>query len=1499
MSSMNSSSSNEIELDTIHENNNLSTLANAVPEEEHPSFKNLFGFTTWRHCGPLAVGLIASLFAGALKTSLAIILGEIFAVIARFGQGHLEAPETLSQVSRWCVILTAAGVASWLANFIFAFSWTAHGELQARHVRRRLFRGLLKKDMEWFDRQSDGVASLLVRHQTQTREFQAACSLGLGQLSVDVATALANIFVALYYSWILTLVLLGTAPVSVVLLGMMSRKVKPAIQAQKQELSAASKHATSAISASDLVKVFNGVDYETWQYFAAIRRSMQCYLTQAKANACQMGYVKFWLECMFVIGFYYGAVLVNSGMSPRDVMTTFYAALTALQAVESFLPMYLMLIKGMSAGQALRLVADDIKHDHPARKMVGSLKPNVCHGDIEINNINFAYPTNPLTPVLKNTSLFFPAGELSFVVGRSGSGKSTVGDLLLKFYEPTNGDILVDGYSLKTLDVEWLRTNITLVQQSSVIFRDTFFMNVALGAANPKNVSRESVSVSCKAAMLQSTLSRLPHGMRTRLGDGLYELSFGQKQCLAFARAILRNTPVLVLDEVTSGLDPTTRRMMLESIRKLRRGKTTIIITHDVVQIQDQDFVYIMECGRVVQKGFKKDILNQRNNAFVKLVSSSSPHGPIHKRSNQPPKRTHMLAQQTWEEPEPEPTSIYSRSNSLRKRWSRKEASSIHTTLGSAPKEISPSRSPRGRNFRSPQKNLADKPLPELPSERVSRSSARVLHEIRGNAQEKKPENSTAQPARTNRQNSTSPSKHTVFSRYSTGHKKLRDHSVQGDAKKAAVSLRKIYGTVWPALGVSERSLLLVGLLLCLVVAGSVPAFSIVFAHLLSVLYDAENRLAKGQKWALFLLAIAGAGALATVLSHLLMEWAGQAWVTALRVQALSRILRQPKFWFDKPKHAPNRISECMDRNAEELRNLLTLVSLASAPLLIAATKGYNIMECRWEMKCNRAAEGTSAIMTETFTNVSLVRALTQERWFYDKHDRSASFTLRLGIKKAAWTALLFASWQSIFWFMMALIFYYATVLLARDQEITVEAVLQVVNLLVLGLSTASNLLNSVPGISAAQATAAQLLYYANLAVNSEDSPSLPPGRGKSARRSFSGKKHLISPFPIRMDGLSFSYPSTNLLHAIRPPKVLHNVSLEILPGTSTAIVGPSGCGKSTIVSLLLGLHTPNPIHPALNIRPSSHRHPLTFAGIPTSAISLRSLHSLIGYVPQMPHLFPSSIAANIVYGLPENSLLRSQKHIEKAAREAGIHDFIASLPEGYRTCVGDGGQGLSGGQAQRVCIARALVRRPRILIMDEPTSSLDAESAEGIRLCIARLMNKARGIMTISPAKSSQVRFGKNLLREIVEEKREMAVVVVTHSEEMMRVADRVVVVNQGRVVETGAYDVLRERGGRFAELIGGGLPAAERKSDMRDRRGPRNSVRSDTTGLKEPTNKRVDIRKPEVTTREGFANRSTWAGRTDEDWSSAGRNIPTPLCSPSKMSIPTTGSSFRRDQV
>ena len=202
--------------------------------------------------------------------------------------------------------------------------------------------------------------------------------------------------------------------------------------------------------------------------------------------------------------------------------------------------------------------------------------------------------------------------------------------MLLRFYPINSGTVYLDGIDIQTLDKSWLKNNITLVHQQCHLFNETIYTNVALGRIDPNQVTEDEIRRCLHMAALETTVANLPAGDRTRVGVGGSSLSGGQKQRIALARAYLRDTPVLILDEATSALDYTTRTTVMETIRKWRRGKTTIIITHDLEQIGADDFVYVLDAGVILRQGRRKDVADLVKRLTVVGNSDNSDKNPSH-----------------------------------------------------------------------------------------------------------------------------------------------------------------------------------------------------------------------------------------------------------------------------------------------------------------------------------------------------------------------------------------------------------------------------------------------------------------------------------------------------------------------------------------------------------------------------------------------------------------------------------------------------------------------------------------------------------------------------------------------------------------------------------------------------------------------------------------------------------------------------------------------------
>ena len=938
--------------------------------------------------------------------------------------------------------------------------------------------------------------------------------------------------------------------------------------------------------------------------------------------------------------------------------------------------------------------------------------------------INFAYPAEPQKKVLNDTTLYFPAGETTYIVGSSGSGKSTISNLLLKYYEPHSGHIVINGHDVRDIDTSWLRRHITLVQQQNVLFNESIHRNIALGKHTRSTDSE--IWEALRLADLEQTIADLPNGLSTLVTNNGKSLSGGQQQKVVLARARIFNAPILILDEATSALDQRSKNKVNAAIREWRKGKTTIIVTHDISQILDTEYVYVMKDGAVVEEGFRSKLVQKEdgvlreflpNDEFLDPQSPQSPLSPISRISLSAPVKQQRHSR--WSTLASESVQLYTGAftNFSKPRFptvdgGAAQASDLRFEAIWATPVIGEGGLHHASNLsRAPPKYFAT-PTSFLLAEGEELSqeyySGRRPPHARRNAPQGSPpayrDFSAAQVSQEDAKCSAGPLPVLKSQMPDTG--RAQDY----------VSFRDVFGTIWPLLNLKQRIILVLGIVSAFIVGACTPAFAYVFALLLSVFYASEDQAREARTYSLILLGIAVVDGTSSFCYRYALEYCAQSWVNVLRVESLQRVLAQPKSWFEQKQNTASTLTEILDRNAEEMRNLvgrfagsifvafwmvvisivwaltiswkLTLVTLATGPVMYAATRCFDLVSATWESKCNEAAGRSSAIFTETFTSIRVVRALTLERYFTSKHSQAALQAYKIGQRRAVYSGALLGCVDSLSFFISALVFYYGATLFSQKQ-LSVDGTLQVIQLLMFGIANAVGTLVYIPQINNARTAATQMLRLAKLPLSSHES---------------TGRQKLSSLFPIVMDNLNFTYPSK------QKSQTLSHVNLTIKSGTCTAIVGPSGSGKSTLASLILGLYPPSANEQGIISQP------LTFNDQPISKCCMTTLRAQIAHVPQHPHIFPTTILSNILYGLPIDHPYATLSHAIVAAQQAGIHTFITSLLNSYNTLIGEGGTGLSGGQTQRIAIARAIVRQPSLLILDEPTSALDTINAESIR---------------------------------------------------------------------------------------------------------------------------------------------------------------------------------------
>jgi ATP-binding cassette subfamily B (MDR/TAP) protein 1 len=321
-----------------------------------------------------------------------------------------------------------------------------------------------------------------------------------------------------------------------------------------------------------------------------------------------MGGMQFCIWGVAALAFWYGGTLISSGALPSgSLLQVFGNMLFAVLGASMALAEVQNFFKAAAAAHEVQLVVER----RPAIPCKGGLTPEGIHGDIEFKNIVFEYPSRPNVIVMKHFNLSIRSGQHIALVGESGCGKSTITGLIERFYDPKEGQVLIDGRDIRELDVQWLHRNIAIVTQEPTLFATTIRKNITY-AVGDENVTMDRVIECAKAANCHDFITSLPNGYDTVVGERGVSMSGGQKQRIAIARAMIQDASVLLLDEATSALDTEAEALVQAALDRLMVGKTTIVIAHRLSTVRNCHLIVAMRAGEVIEMGTHDALVQKR-----------------------------------------------------------------------------------------------------------------------------------------------------------------------------------------------------------------------------------------------------------------------------------------------------------------------------------------------------------------------------------------------------------------------------------------------------------------------------------------------------------------------------------------------------------------------------------------------------------------------------------------------------------------------------------------------------------------------------------------------------------------------------------------------------------------------------------------------------------------------------------------------------------------------
>ncbi|KAH8125414.1 hypothetical protein LI328DRAFT_146646 [Trichoderma asperelloides] len=1290
---------------------------------------------TWLDIVLLTVGTVSAAAAGVPFPLMGILFGQLVddlntASCDAKSPSADEASQIQHSIDDKVLELTYIGIASFVLIYIYIVCWSIFSRRLEARIRDRYFQALLQQDATFYDKRQAGELSSRLNADVQA--VQSGTSEKVGICIACTSFFLTAYVVAFIKNWRLAAILLSLIPAFFLMAGLGSAFTAKYIGAMSDAIGSASSIAQETLSNIAVVQAFGAGSRLEAKFSSHVMTAQKRGIKKAFAAAVQAGTLYFIAYAANALSFWQGShQIVNTianpnGVSVGEIYTVIFLLVDACVVFGSIAPL-LPLLGGAST--AFLKLRQDI--ETPAtinsRSTSGLKLPDSAAASISFRNVSFAYTSRPDHLVLKNVSFDCPAGKYTAIVGLSGSGKSTVAGLTTRIYDPQGGKVLLDGHDLKDINVKSLRSFISLVQQEPSLLDRSILENIALGLFNSpwqkhqkfqsiilgnglaevaENVRdgqdlttvaqayspdmAELVEMICQSAALADAstfIHKLEYGYGTLVGTAGKLVSGGQRQRLAFARALIRDPKILLLDEATASLDSASEQRIQTAVESISKGRTIIAIAHRLSTIKNADNIIVMNNGEIIEQG-----------THLELMALDGSYAGMVRLQN----------------------------------------------LASKEQDDTPSLS-------STAKGETEIILSEKESSLSETTALRV--DVPGAALETEQEPSQIA---------------------AEGEDKALD------ADMSAWKIIKMFGLMLRP----HLLMLLLAVFSAVIVGGTFSSAGVIFGNTVSKVSPCNSThqiLWAGKFFGglFFMLAV-------VELFAYTGSWFGFGYVAEkllynIRVLTFRSLYEQELDWHQSEGRSPASLLSIVTADAAAVGGFsgsimgtmfsivvnffvaiilshiiawkIAIVCLVTVPILL----GSGIMQVRslsrFERKHAGAFSNALGITVEAVTSYKTVSSLAIEDEILHTYRRALKAPQKEMALSSAYTNFWLAIANSIGNLIYAFAYWWGSTRITKGEYSQAQFFIILMAMLV-SAQLWGQMFTLAPEVSRSRAAASRILSLINLgSAKRLGVTETEFGNMSRGEKDVEAASNAISSQDIKPSrgGVTVTFRDVSFAYPARPHiQILKNTSFTIPAGQFCGLVGPSGAGKSTIMSLVQRMY-----------RPTSGT--VEIDGVDICAREGVDFRHDIAVVPQDCALFDGTVKFNVGLGaVPGHEATDSE--IEEACKLANIHDTIVALPNGYDTECGPNGSRLSGGQRQRLAIARALVRKPRLLLLDESTSALDAESERALQ---EGLEQAARGITVIA----------------------------ITHRLHTVRKADVIFVVEGGNVVDKGRHEELVER--------------------------------------------------------------------------------------------------------